>query len=55
MLGWSLSVAVGSSFLIAWFPLVMLGIVILFLVAFFWLTPKIVLSSLSAGSLACAG
>lgn len=35
------AVAVGSSFLIAWFPVVMLGIVILFLVAFFWLTPKI--------------
>jgi len=35
------AVAVGSSFLIAWFPIVMLGIVILFLVAFFWLTPKI--------------
>lgn len=36
------AVAVGSSFLIAWFPVVMLGIVILFLVVFFWLTPKIV-------------
>lgn len=35
------AVAVGSSFLIAWFPVVMLGIVVLFLVAFFWLTPKI--------------
>src|SRR5450631_3430400 len=35
------AVAVGSSFLVAWFPLVMLAIVILFLVAFFWLTPKI--------------
>ena len=35
------AIAVGSSFLIAWFPVVMLGIVILFLVAFFWLTPKI--------------
>jgi len=38
------AVAVGSSFLIAWFPVVMLGIVILFLVAFFWLTPKILRS-----------
>jgi len=36
------AVAVGSSFLIAWFPLIMLGIVVLFLVVFFWLTPKIV-------------
>jgi hypothetical protein len=35
------AVAVGSSFLIAWFPVVMLVIVILFLLAFFWLTPKI--------------
>jgi uncharacterized membrane protein len=35
------AVAVGSSFLIAWFPVVMLVIVILFLAAFFWLTPKI--------------
>jgi len=35
------AVAVGSSFLIAWFPVVMLGIVVLFLVAFFWLAPKI--------------
>jgi uncharacterized membrane protein len=35
------AVAVGSSFLIAWFPVVMLGIVILFLGTFFWLTPKI--------------
>ena len=35
------AVAVGSSFLIAWFPVVMLGIVVLFLAAFFWLTPKI--------------
>jgi hypothetical protein len=34
-------VAVGSSFLIAWFPVVMLGLVILFLVAFLWLAPKI--------------
>lgn len=36
------AVAFGSSFLIAWFPVVMLGIVGLFLVAFFWLAPKIV-------------
>jgi uncharacterized membrane protein len=36
------AVAVGSSFLIAWFPIVMLGIVVLFLTVFFWLTPKIV-------------
>jgi uncharacterized membrane protein len=35
------AVAVGSSFLVAWFPVVMLVIVILFLAAFFWLTPKI--------------
>jgi len=35
------AIAIGSSFLIAWFPLIMLGVVILFLVAFFWLTPKI--------------
>src|SRR4051812_26558471 len=35
------AVAVASSFLIAWFPVVMLGIVVFFLVAFFWLTPKI--------------
>lgn len=35
------TVAVGSSFLIAWFPLVMLGIVAVFLAAFFWLAPKI--------------
>jgi hypothetical protein len=35
------AVAFGSSFLLAWFPVVMLGIVSLFLVAFFWLTPKI--------------
>jgi uncharacterized membrane protein len=34
------AVAVGSSFLIAWFPVVMLGIVVLFLAAFFWMTPK---------------
>ena len=32
--------AVGASFLIAWFPLVMLAIVVLFLVVFFWLMPK---------------
>lgn len=36
------AVAFGSSFLIAWFPVVMLGIVALFLVAFFWLAPRIV-------------
>ena len=35
------AVAFGSSFLLAWFPVLMLGIVALFLVAFFWLTPKI--------------
>lgn len=35
------AVVVGSSFLIAWFPVLMLGIVILFLVAFIWLTPRI--------------
>lgn len=35
------AVAFCSSFLLAWFPVVMLGIVALFLVAFFWLTPKI--------------
>ena len=34
------AVAFGSSFLVAWFPVVMLGIVALFLVAFFWLAPK---------------
>jgi hypothetical protein len=35
------AVAFGSSFLIAWFPVVMLGIVALFLVTFFFLAPKI--------------
>ena len=35
------TIAFGSSFLIAWFPVVMLGIVALFLVVFFWLAPKI--------------
>jgi uncharacterized membrane protein len=35
------AVAVGASFLIAWFPVVMLVIVILFLAAFLRLTPKI--------------
>jgi Domain of unknown function (DUF4126) len=35
------AVAIGSSFLIAWFPVVMLGIVLLFLGVFFWLAPKI--------------
>jgi Domain of unknown function (DUF4126) len=32
---------VGSSFLVAWFPVVMLGMVVLFLGVFFWLAPKI--------------
>jgi hypothetical protein len=35
------AVAFGSSFLVAWFPLLMLVIVTLFLVASFWLAPKI--------------
>jgi hypothetical protein len=35
------AVALGSSFLIAWFPLVMLAVVVLFLLVFFWLAPKI--------------
>jgi len=35
------AVAVGSSRLIAWFPIMMLGVVALFLVVFFWLGPKI--------------
>jgi hypothetical protein len=35
------TVAVGSSFLIGWFPVVMLVIVVVFLVGFFWLAPKI--------------
>jgi hypothetical protein len=35
------AVAFGSSFLIAWFPIVMLGIVALFLATFFWLAPKV--------------
>ncbi|MEP6963447.1 MAG: DUF4126 domain-containing protein, partial [Acidobacteriota bacterium] len=35
------AITVGSSFLIAWFPIVMLGIVALFLVVFFWLAPGI--------------
>ena len=34
-------IAFGSSFLIAWFPVLMLGIVAMFLVVFFLLTPKI--------------
>ena len=34
------AVAFGSSFLIVWFPVVMLGIVTLFLFTFFWLAPK---------------
>ena len=36
------SIAFGSSFLIAWFPVLMLGIVTLFLLVFFLLAPKIV-------------
>ena len=36
------AVAFGSSFLVAWFPIVMLGVVVVFLVVFFWLAPKIV-------------
>jgi len=35
------AVAVGSSFLMAWFPVVMLGIVVLFLGVFLWVAPKI--------------
>jgi len=35
------AVTFGSSALVAWFPIVMLGIVVVFLVAFLWLTPKI--------------
>jgi len=35
------AVTIGSSFLVAWFPLIMLGIVVLFLAAFFWMMPKI--------------
>ena len=35
------AVAVASSFLLAWFPVIMLVIVVLFLIVFFWLTPKI--------------
>jgi hypothetical protein len=38
------AVAFGSSLLIAWFPVVMLGIVTLFLLTFFWLAPKFLLS-----------
>jgi hypothetical protein len=34
------AVAFGSSFLVAWFPIVMLGIVVLFLFTFFWLAPR---------------
>jgi len=34
------AVAIGSSFLMAWFPVVMLGIVVVFLVVFFWLAPR---------------
>ena len=36
------AVAFGSSFLVAWFPIVMLGVVVVFLGVFFWLAPKIV-------------
>jgi len=35
------AVAVGASFLMAWFPVVMLGIVVLFLGVFLWVAPKI--------------
>src|SRR6185369_2519676 len=35
------TVAFGSSFLMAWFPIVMLGMVALFVIVFFWLSPKI--------------
>ena len=35
------AVAVGASFLMAWFPIVMLGIVVLFLGVFLWVAPKI--------------
>jgi len=35
------AVTIGSSFLVAWFPLIMLGIVVLFLAAFFLMMPKI--------------
>jgi len=41
---WEDAVAVGSSFLIAWFPVLMLGIVGVFLVVSFWLAPKILLA-----------
>jgi len=34
-------VAFGSSFLMAWFPVVMLGVVIVFLALVIWLAPKI--------------
>ncbi len=35
------AIAIGSSFIVAWFPVVMLGIVALFLGVFIWLAPKI--------------
>jgi hypothetical protein len=34
------AVAVGTSALVAWFPLIALGLVSVFLVLFFWLAPK---------------
>ncbi|MEO8097566.1 MAG: DUF4126 domain-containing protein [Acidobacteriota bacterium] len=34
------AVTIGSSLLMAWFPLVVLGMVVLFLAGFFWLAPK---------------
>jgi hypothetical protein len=36
------AVTFGSSFLVAWFPILMLGIVVLFLAVFFWLAPRII-------------
>jgi hypothetical protein len=33
--------AIGSSLLLAWFPVLMLGVVVIFLVAALWLAPKI--------------
>lgn len=39
------AIAVGSSFLIAWFPVLTLGIVVLFLVGFVWMAPKILLAT----------
>ncbi len=49
------AVTVGSSFLLAWFPVVMLVIVVLFLVAFFWLTPKILRATKRRGVTGPAG